>query len=226
MISHEHQCIFIHIPKCAGTSVERALGHLDGHTGRGGQDHRSIRMIQRPFLTLKMLSSVEQINTMVKRVVYPLMPVMNPKNRWTVSREQFDSYYKFTFVRNPWARAYSWYKNVIRDELHLQKYKISSDISLAEFLRRFGGKGELRPQLYWLKTFQGSVSMDFIGRFESLAQDYEKVALALKLETSELPHEIKGSGSNYRDHYDSQSKELVAKIYREDVETFGYTFES
>ena len=29
-ISHTHRCIFIHIPKCAGTSVETALGmHRD-----------------------------------------------------------------------------------------------------------------------------------------------------------------------------------------------------
>ena len=34
MISHQHKCIFIHIPKCAGTSIEfffkhnaAALGH-------------------------------------------------------------------------------------------------------------------------------------------------------------------------------------------------------
>ena len=39
MISHKHQCIFVHIPKCAGTSIASALGHLDNHTGRGGQDH-------------------------------------------------------------------------------------------------------------------------------------------------------------------------------------------
>ena len=46
MISHDYRCIFIHIPKCAGTSIEDALGHLDNHPGRGGQDHRSIRIIE------------------------------------------------------------------------------------------------------------------------------------------------------------------------------------
>ena len=35
MISNDYRCIFIHIPKCAGTSIEDALGHLDNHPGRG-----------------------------------------------------------------------------------------------------------------------------------------------------------------------------------------------
>ena len=42
MISHKHKykCIFIHIPKCAGTSIEKALGHFELYNGRGRQDHR------------------------------------------------------------------------------------------------------------------------------------------------------------------------------------------
>jgi hypothetical protein len=32
------------------------LGHLDGHVGRGGQDHRSIRRIEAPFLQPEILS--------------------------------------------------------------------------------------------------------------------------------------------------------------------------
>ena len=34
MVSHKHKCIFIHIPKCAGTSIEEALGHFDGYRGK------------------------------------------------------------------------------------------------------------------------------------------------------------------------------------------------
>lgn len=46
MISHEYQCIFIHIPKCAGTSIENAFGHFKNHVGPGGQDHRTIRYLE------------------------------------------------------------------------------------------------------------------------------------------------------------------------------------
>ena len=66
MISHKHTFIFIHIPKCAGTSIESAFGHFDGFSGRGGQDHRSFRMIEKPIVSLNSLSSVENIKEIVK----------------------------------------------------------------------------------------------------------------------------------------------------------------
>ena len=53
MISHNYKFIHIHIPKCAGTSIEKAFGHFDAHTGKNAQDHRTLRMIEQPWLTFK-----------------------------------------------------------------------------------------------------------------------------------------------------------------------------
>ena len=41
MISHKHKCIYIHIPKTAGTSIEYKFGHFK-ELKRGVQDHRTI----------------------------------------------------------------------------------------------------------------------------------------------------------------------------------------
>uniref|UniRef100_A0A1D9FVM8 Sulfotransferase family protein n=1 Tax=Moorena producens (strain JHB) TaxID=1454205 RepID=A0A1D9FVM8_MOOP1 len=62
MISHEHKCIFVHIPKCAGTSIEHLLGHFDDFSGRGGQDHRSIRTIEQPFIKIIMSKNYSKPN--------------------------------------------------------------------------------------------------------------------------------------------------------------------
>ena len=70
MISHKHKCIFIHIPKYAGTSIEQALGHFDNYSGRGGQDHRSIRVIEQPLITPHTFSSKENIVEVVLRLRY------------------------------------------------------------------------------------------------------------------------------------------------------------
>ena len=47
MISHERRCVFIHVPKTAGTSICLALGWIvDNEQTWGAQDHRTICEIQ------------------------------------------------------------------------------------------------------------------------------------------------------------------------------------
>lgn len=61
MISHKYKCIFIHIPKCVGTSIEQALGHFDEYSGRDRQDHRTIRMIENPVPLTQLITSKETL---------------------------------------------------------------------------------------------------------------------------------------------------------------------
>lgn len=226
MISHKYECIFIHIPKCAGTSVETALGHLDNHTGRGGQDHRSIRMIEHPLMTPYIFFSKENFRIAARRICNKNTHVINPLNKLTVTKEQYDNYYKFTFVRNPWARAYSWYNNVMRDDIHKKKYNITGSMSFNEFLRLHAGKEMLRPQTYWIKNFKGLIPLDYIGRFENLVEGFQEVCKAIQIPPITLPHEIHGSGENYREQYDKGSIHIIREVYKEEIAMFGYKFET
>lgn len=224
MISHQYKCIFIHIPKCGGTSIEAALGHLDGYVGRGGQDHRTLRMIEKPRLRPKVILSRNNAIEALKGIRYQTRAHSNPQKKLTVTKEQYISYFKFTIVRNPWARAYSWYKNVLRDDHHMKELNISKPISLSEFLGSHIGKGMLRQQTEWLKDFSGALGMDYIGRFENLQHDFERACRLMKIEPVHLPHEIKGSNKSYLVEFDRISQRLVAEYYREEIEYFGYSY--
>ncbi|MBM9514820.1 sulfotransferase family 2 domain-containing protein [Desulfogranum marinum] len=225
MISHKHKCIFIHIPKCAGTSIEKTFGHFEEYSGYYKQDHRSIRMIEPIYSNV--FASKENSMEFLKRLWIHIKPPSNPRNRYSVSRDQYENYFKFTFVRNPWARAYSWYKNVMRDHLHLKKMRISNEISLYDFLERFKNKTALRAQTFWIKNSNGDIPLDYIGRFENLDNDFEKICNLMKIEPLKLPHELKGAAnSSHQDAYDSKTIDLISSIYREEIELFGYSFDS
>ncbi|PZX09855.1 sulfotransferase family 2 domain-containing protein [Celeribacter halophilus] len=225
MISHRHKCIFIHIPKCAGTSIEAVLGHHENtHEQKERQDHRSIRMLENPIPPSAFLSA-ENLREVVRRYRWQSRDT-RPENKLTVTAEQFQSYYKFTIVRNPWARVHSWYQNVIRDEKHLKAYGISSDMPFDTFLKRHAGNGMLKPQTYWLKGFDGTIKMDYVGRFEELSKAYADVSPYLQgpVPTS-LPHEIRGGHSeSWRDAFTKETRDLIAQVYAEEIELFGYSF--
>lgn len=226
MISHNYKCIFIHIPKCAGTSIEKALGHFEGHSGRGGQDHRPIRMIEKPSFTIHTLSSIENMLEFRSRLKRRnSTTIYNPNNKIEVTKEQYKTYFKFTIVRNPWSRAFSWYKNVMRDEIHKKNYGIYSDISFNHFLKKFMGKGMLRPQTYWLQDYRGKINFDYIGRFELLQETFDVINSHLDVKHISFAHEIKGSGDDYRSHYDNDLIKMVSTFYSKEIKMFGYGFD-
>lgn len=218
MYSSEHQCLFIHIPKTAGTSIEKKLGHFTD-LKRNVQDHRTFCEFEpyswgllKGFLFGGNLGLARKIRNGFRGQESP-------------SKEEFHGAFKFTFVRNPWARVFSWYRNAVGDEFHRQNLGISADCSFGDFLTDHPNQWALRPQLYWLLDSGGKLSLDFIGKFENLAQDFEKVAREIGLEDPHLPHLISGNGGSYREAFNDQSREWVAKKYAEEIQLFGYSFD-
>jgi hypothetical protein len=222
MISHKYKCIFIHIPKCAGTSIEHALGHFDSHQGRAGQDHRSIRMICQPGPSISDIMQLDNMKDFIRRVREQYRKQANPANGELPNVDEYAGYFKFTIVRNPLERAYSWYKNALRDPIHQKNYGIDPRLSFDQFMRQFAGKGFLRPQTYWLKDYSGNIPMDYVGKFESLSEGYAYICDKLGIEDPVLPHKIEGQSSKER-HIEDKTVEFINNFYAEDFETFGYT---
>ena len=226
MISHEHRTIFIHIPKTAGTSVEKKLGHFEVLSS-GVQDHRSVRSI-RPlslfrhsrYLFDASLLRDERLSrkTMLREMLG--LPMQPQKSGRRATEEEFATYFKFTIVRNPWARVYSWYQNVMRDPQHgVQPCDFSS------FLINYEGNWALRPQTYWITDFDGSIPLDRIVFFENLSEEIAEVLADLGFSSVTLPHLLNGqTGSDYRSAYDETSAALVRKRYCDEIGLFGYKF--
>ncbi len=71
---------------------------------------------------------------------------------------------------------------------------------------------------------RGDFIVDFLGRFETLHEDWHHVSKQVGFECS-LPHKNRSDHRNYRDEYTPELAPLVAKRYEHDIEAFGYANE-
>lgn len=226
MISHEHQAIFIHIPKTAGTSVEEKLG-LHKERKRGDQDHRTIREV-RPlslhkhsrYLVGPEHLRIERLGrrNMLKEMLG--LPIVPEKYGRRATKEEFSSYFKFTIVRNPWARIYSWYRNVMRDPLHGVP-----ECDFSTFLYEYKNNWALRPQTYWITDFDKSIPLNRIVRFENIKEEMPDVLSSLGFVDCDLPHLLRGTHSfDYRTAYNRALTNLVAERYCDEISLLNYDF--
>lgn len=225
MISHTHGFIFIHIPKCAGTSIETAFGHRDGFTGRDGQDHRTLRMLE-PVAPIQILRCRANRRQFVRRMKYPHKKcTRNPNNLITVTRRQFKRYFKFCFVRNPWARVVSAYDDLLRDERKQQRFGLGPDPDFDRFVYEVCGRDFLKPQLHWITNWRGEIGVDFVGRYEQLERDFGQVCDRLGVGSVSLPRSNAGRNRDYRSYFSTELADAVSGVYAEEIAHFGYTFE-
>ena len=130
-----------------------------------------------------------------------------------------EEYFKFTIVRNPWDKELS-------DYFFNKRLGRNVGSNLTEY---FNHPITNKPfwhenQLTWITDENNNINADFIGRFESLQEDFNTICDAIGIPRQELPHKNKTKHKHYTEYYDDETRQIVAEKYAKDIEYFGYKF--
>ena len=229
IVSHEHKFIFLKTKKTAGTSIELALSSLCGaddiitplteidealRTGqRGAQNWRLHGWwgSKRPLWKRRFLKfTAEDYGFYNHMPAEQAKALLNDDKAWR-------SYFKFAFDRNPWDRQVSFYHHRYRREAKPPPF--------ASFIHK---DRRARINNYEIYAIDGTVSVDYVGRFESLEQDLkhalDQVGLTLDAALPRAKTTFRRSTAPYRDYYDGDTRAIVGDWYSREIELLDYEF--
>lgn len=194
MISDKYKCIFIHVPKAAGESVETAL-------------------MGRP--------NWEKDDPNYASLNLPKDSVVGDNKHYTIEQWKnhicFEAYFKFSFVRNPWSAAYSFYQYRKKRDQFNHNFNDWVRLINPKFWKEF-----LSPLKYLL--INNKEGVDFIGKFEDIEADWDYICYRLSINI-QLPHANKSQNSSgYSQYYNNNSRDIVYKHLKQDIDYFNYNF--
>ena len=227
ILSHEHKFIFLRTKKTAGTSIELALSELCGPDDvitpltredearragrRGAQNWRLHSWWKSP----RLLKSAWFKFSAKDYGFYNHMKA--EEMRAHIDPAVWRSYFKFAFERNPWDRQVSLYYHRYREENDRPDFATFIHKDKKAHINNFG-----------VYSIDGNLAVDFLGRFETLEKDLRFALEHVGLSTAEaLPDaktRFRPGSVPYRDHYDEETRNIVADWYASEIKLLGYEF--
>ena len=195
VVSDKLGCVFVHVQKTGGSSIETALRAADplgaSRIEKGGR-HRTASEIR------------EGMDPAQWQRSFRFGFVRNPWDRLV-------SWYAMC-VQATAPNAFA--RHVIEHVPSFESF-IEQPVGMLE--------RTARPQCDYLEDAQGLRLVDFVGRYEALAADFATVAQRLLIDAA-LPHDNPSRHRPYRDYFNTRTRKLVEQRFARDLDAFGYTF--
>lgn len=209
IVSHRLKLMFVHIPKTGGTSL-----YSNKKFSRGVFNN--------------VLGPSDS-------VFYGHLPIIAMRNRYP---EEFDEYFKFCFVRNPWDRLSSFFHgkkygfidrggerpentSIVDDHETLNDFIFSVDWSSI-----YSKRNHLTPQIKWMTDKNGKILVDHISKYENYNAEVRYVCKRISILDPNIPRNRMSENSrlDYRKVYSKETRKIIEEAYKEDIEKFGYSF--
>lgn len=204
MISHKHKCVFIHIPKCAGMSIEHLLGI------NVKRFHRKF-----PWSVKHGLPKLAPYGRYfrAKNNYFKFTIVRNPWER-AVSAFYWDATMNKTNPK-PFRK---------KAALFIEKF---GDDAFKNFVKLSDIKDKCTKPTHWRRQKPYlKVDYDFVGRVETLNKDIDYICQRLDLDVSNFKHinKSKKPKKHYSHFYDEESMDIIYNIYKDDINLLNYNF--
>lgn len=212
IISHKHKFIFLKTKKTAGTSIEISLSRYCG---------------EKDIIT-PIAPEDEEIRARLNIIPQNFMDSNNEQPKFfnhykakkikkIIGEDIWNSYYKFSFDRNPWDKVISHY--------YFRIGKSKRKISFEEFLQSNKFKGAYNYPIY---TLNDELTVDFLGKYENLDEDLTKVCKIIGIPFDGWLPKAKGNfrkdQRHYRTLYNKTQKELIENYFKKEIDLLRYEF--
>jgi hypothetical protein len=214
IINRSHRFVYIHVPKTGGTSLKIYLERFCRpgdiclakgiHAGETGARN----------VTLKKHSCAKDV-------------------REYLGKPEFERYFRFSVVRNPFERANSIFhflkfkfRSWPRSEI-MNRFENLEDMVVSGFFRHPGPGGIFEPQTSWL-MLGGRLAVNFLARLETLEVDIAEIFHRLSLGEPVLPIARKNASRATADDegdalFTPAAVDAIRCRYAADFEMLGYS---
>ena len=204
-ISHKNKFIFLSNPKTGSTTVREILDPYS--------DIKSSN--KKPFV--HHIEAVQLKNIFIK-------------NGWN-----WDEYYKFTFIRNPYEKYVSQYFFSAPDNNFKRQFdkgynkKKAFSVSFKEWLKYHDNMKILPVGIRDIKQFafdnNGNMLVNKIIKLEEINTELPKILNKLNINHNKIIKKINTTNhKNYRQYYDEECIKIVQKYMSNDIEIGNYEF--
>jgi hypothetical protein len=229
LISHRYKFVFLKTEKAASSSLHTVLRRI---IAEHDTIHRADRSVKDRLLrehgsiaNFSFSSGGGRRRRWFPQAVGLYRHAFARDVRAFLGPDLFDSYTVITSERNPWDRQVSLFTH--RASKHPERALIDFGRAMRSPSYNFFHHNRLHN--WEIYTLNGRVCADYVIRFENLDEDFRAVLIALGIDADRyaLPHKRarpRGQGPSYRDYYTDDTKELIGRWYRREIQHFGYTF--
>ena len=215
-INHDLKAIFIHVHKTGGTYISYMLHKYYGFKNYyiRRPDHDIFCFNKKK--TTKYLNYENRVHGVL--MYYKTSSYINKKMNMTPYK--WDTYYKFCFIRNPYDKIVSAWNHVDRFDIPFKNFlNLTNKCNDVEYMHVF------LPQVRNILDEKGKINIDYIGKFETLEEDFQKILKNIGIKN--IIHDV-NKQMNKRNHdmfykyYDQDVLNKVNILLKEDFQLLNY----